>query len=374
MVKNKERGDCVGKNNKGLPLIYGLRVDLNKNLEFQKINDFKLDDGDKLVYADFNCSFTCPQSFVFLKVKDTKSFEHEEYRIEPRMVTDIVWLEPNYTIKLVKVVNKSNNVFFAFIVFKHDNGSKVIDSIIMDTDNAINNDISKIKYIFGDYGTIALYEDDYDDVIKYIKTAFRRRVTIYTAGDAIDFIRAAKLCKIDNVAPFKCAKTLNKFALFNDGAFDYIIKDISIEDNMVDVIRVDGIIRTKMYMSDIKLGNFHISEDYRTVEFYKAVDNTGDTGITVAYDYENLADSTEKFIRDVYCINVKTGNIKSGCEDNITCIYDKLGTVPLSDTNICRNTALIAYLCMHDMTMHPTALALYAMYEHVEEKKYRDGR
>lgn len=50
----------MGKNNKGLPLIYGLRVDLNKNFEFQKINDFKLDDGDKLVYADFNCSFTCP--------------------------------------------------------------------------------------------------------------------------------------------------------------------------------------------------------------------------------------------------------------------------------------------------------------------------
>ena len=124
----------------------------------------------------------------------------------------------------------------------------------------------------------------------------------------------------------------------------------------------------------IKLGNFHISEDYRTVEFYKAVDNTGDTGITVAYDYENLANSTEKFIRDVYCVNVKTGDIKSGCEDDIACIYDKLGTVPLSDTNICRNTALIAYLCMHDMTMNPTALALYAMYEHIEEKKYRDCR
>ena len=374
MVKNKKEGDCMGKNNKGLPLIYGLRVDLDKNLEFQKINGIELDDGDKLVYADFNCSFTCPSSFVFLKVKNTKSFEHEDYRIEPRMVTDIAWLEPNYTIKLVKVVNKNNNVFFAFIVFKHDNGSKVIDSIIMDNNDAINNDISRIKYIFGDYGTIALYEDDYDDVIKYIKTAFRRRITIYTVGDAIDFIRAAKLCKIDNVAPFKCAKTLNKFALFNDGAFDYIIKDISIEDKMVDVIRVDGIIITKMYLSDIKFGNFHISEDYRTVEFYKAVDNIGDTGITVAYDYENLADSTEKFIRDVYCINVKTGDIKSGCEDDITCIYDKLGTVPLSDTNICRNTALIAYLCMHDMTMNPTALALYAMYEHVEEKKYRDGR
>ena len=374
MVKNKKEGDCVGKNNKGLPLIYGLRVDLNKNFEFQKINDFKLDDGDKLVYADFNCSFTCPQSFVFLKVKDTKSFEHEEYRIEPRMVTDIVWLEPNYTIKLVKVVNNSNNVFFAFIVFKHDNGSKVIDSIIMDTDNAINNDTSRIKYIFGDYGTIALYEDDYDDVIKYIKTAFRRNVTIYTAGDAIDFIRAAKLCKIDNVAPFKCAKTLNKFALFNDGAFDYIIKDISIEDNMVDVIRVDGIIQTKMYLSDIKLGNFHISEDYRTVEFYKAVDNTGDTGITVAYDYENLADSTEKFIRDVYYLNRSTGNIKSNCADDIECIYNKLGTIPLSDTNICRNTALIAYLCMNDILMRPEALELYAMYEHIEEKKYRDGR
>lgn len=364
----------MGKNNKGLPLIYGLRVDLNKNFEFQKINDFKLDDGDKLVYAGFNCSFTCPQSFVFLKVKDTKSFEHEDYRIEPRMVTDIVWLEPNYTIKLVKVVNKNNNVFFAFIVFKHDNGSKVIDSIIMDTDNAINNDISKIKYIFGDYGTIALYEDDYDDVIKYIKTAFRRRITIYTAKDSIDFIRAAKLCKIDNVAPFKCAKTLNKFALFNDGAFDYIIKDISIEDKMVDVVRVDGIIRTKMYLSDIKLGNFHISEDYRTVEFYKAVDNTGDTGIVVAYDYENLADSTEKFIRDVYCLNIVTGNITSNCANDIACIYDKLGTIPLSDTNICRNTALIAYLCFHDIRMELTALALYAMYEHVEEKKYRDGR
>ena len=91
MVKNKKEGDCVGKNNKGLPLIYGLRVDLNKNLEFQKINDFKLDDGDKLVYADFNCSFTCPSSFVFLKVKDTKSFEHEDYRIEPRVVTGIIW-------------------------------------------------------------------------------------------------------------------------------------------------------------------------------------------------------------------------------------------------------------------------------------------
>ena len=374
MVKNKKEGDCMGKNNKGLPLIYGLRVDLNKNFEFQKINDFKLDDGDKLVYAGFNCSFTCPQSFVFLKVKDTKSFEHEDYRIEPRMVTDIVWLEPNYTIKLVKVVNKNNNVFFAFIVFKHDNGSKVIDSIIMDTDNAINNDISKIKYIFGDYGTIALYEDDYDDVIKYIKTTFRRRVTIYTAGDAIDFIRVAKLCKIDNVEPFKCAKTLNKFALFNDGAFDYIIKDISIEDNMVDVIRVDGIIRTKMYLSDIKLGNFHISEDYRTVEFYKAVDNTGNTGITVAYDYENLADSTEKFIRDVYYLNRSTGNIKSNCADDIACIYDKLGTIPLRDTNICRNTALIAYLCMNDILMRPEALELYAMYEHIEEKKYRDGR
>lgn len=365
----------MGKNNKGLPLIYGLRIDQNKNFEFQKINGIELDDGDTLVYIGFNCSFTCPSSFVFLKLKDIKRCNYDDdYRIEPRMVTDIIWLEPNYTIKLVKVVNKNNNVFFAFIVFKHDNGSKVIDSIIMDTDNVVNNDISKIKYIFGDYGTIALYEDDYDDVIKYIKTAFRRNVSIYTAGDAIDFIRAAKLCKIDNVAPFKCAKTLNKFALFNDGAFDYIIKDISIEDKMVDVIRVDGIIRTKMYLSDIKLGNFHIFEDYRTVEFYKVVDNIGDTGITVAYDYENLADSTEKFIRDVYCINVKTGDIKSGCEDDITCIYDKLGTVPLSDTNICRNTALIAYLCMHDMTMNPTALALYAMYEHVEEKKYRDGR
>ena len=374
MVKNKKEGDCMGKNNKGLPLIYGLRVDLDKNLEFQKINNFKLDDGDKLVYADFNCSFTCPSSFVFLKVKDTKSFEHEDYRIEPRMVTDIIWLEPNYTIKLVKVVNKNNNVFFAFIVFKHDNGSKVIDSIIMDTDNAINNDISKIKYIFGDYGTIALYEDDYDDVIKYIKTAFTRRVTIYTAGDVIDFIRAAKLCKIDNVAPFKCVKTLNKFALFNDGAFDYIIKDISIEDNMVDVIRVDGIIQTKMYLSDIKLGNFHISEDYRTVEFYRAVDNTGNTDITVAYDYENLADSTEKFIRDVYYLNRSTGNIKSNCADDIECIYNKLGTIPLSDTNICRNTALIAYLCMNDILMRPEALELYAMYEHIEEKKYRDGR
>lgn len=374
MVKNKKEGDCVGKNNKGLPLIYGLRIDPNKNLEFQKINDIELDDGDTLVYTGFNCSFTCPSSFVFVKLKDIESCKYGYYRIEPMKVTNITWLEPKYTIKLVKVINKSNNVFFAFIVFKHYNGSKVIDSIIMDTDNAINNDISKIKYIFGDYGTIALYEDNYDDVIKYIKTSFSRNVNIYTAGDAIDFIRAAKLCKIDKVEQFKCAKILNKFALFNDGAFDYIIKDISIEDNMVDVIRVDGIIRTKMYLSDIKLGNFHISEDYRTVEFYKAVDNIGDTGITVAYDYENLVDSTEKFIRDVYCINVKTGDVKSGCEDNIACIYNKLGTVPLSDTNICRNTALIAYLCMHDMTMHPTALALYAMYEHVEEKKYRDGR
>nr|DAN52083.1 MAG TPA: hypothetical protein [Caudoviricetes sp.] len=374
MVKNKERGDCVGKNNKGLPLIYGLRVDLDKNLEFQKINSIELDDGDKLVYAGFNCNFTCPSRFVFLKLKDTKSCKYEDYIINPTNITNINLLEPNYTIKLVKVVNKNNNIFFAFIVFKHDNGSKVIDSIIMDTNDAINNDTSKIKYIFGDYGTIALYEDDYDDVIKYIKTSFRYNVTIYTAGDAINFIRAAKLCKIDKVEPFKCAKILNKFALFNDGAFDYIIKDISIEDNMVDVIRVDGIIRTKMYLSDIKLGNFHISEDYRTVEFYRAVDNTGNTGITVAYDYENLADSTEKFIRDVYYLNRGTGNIKSNCADDIVCIYDKLGTVPLSDTNICRNTALIAYLCMNDILMRPEALELYAMYEHIEEKKYRDGR
>jgi len=374
MVKNKKEVDCVGKNNKGLPLIYGLRIDPNKNLEFQKINDIELDDGDTLVYTGFNCSFTCPSSFVFVKLKDIESCKYGYYRIEPMKVINITWLEPKYTIKLVKVVNKSNNVFFVFIVFKHDNGSKAIDSIIMDTDNAINNDISKIKYIFGDYGTIALYEYDYDDVIKYIKTSFSRNVNIYTARDAIDFIRAAKLCKIDNVAPFKCAKTLNKFALFNDGAFDYIIKDINVEDRMVDVVRVDGIILTKMYLSDIKLGNFHISEDYRTVEFYKAVDNTGYTGITVAYDYENLADSTEKFIRDVYYLNRGTGNIKSNCADDIACIYDKLGTIPLSDTNICRNTALIAYLCMNDILMRPEALELYAMYEHIEEKKYRDGR
>lgn len=374
MVKNKEKGDCMGKNNKGLPLIYGLRVDLERNYKFQKINNIELDDGDTLVYAGFNCSFTCPSCFVFLKLKDMKKCKYEYYKIEPKNVTNITWLEPKYTIKLVKVVNKNNNVFFAFIIFRHDNGSKVIDSIIMDTNDAINNDTSKIKYIFGDYGTIALYEDDYDDIINYIKTSFRRNVNIYTDGDGVDFINVAKLCKNDNVEKFKCAKILNKFALFNDGAFDYIIKDISIEDNMVDVIRVDGIIRTKMYLSDIKLGNFHISEDYRTVEFYKAVDNTGNTGITVAYDYENLADSTEKFIRDVYYLNRSTGNIKSNCADDIACIYDKLGTIPLSDTNICRNTALIAYLCMNDILMRPEALELYAMYEHIEEKKYRDGR
>lgn len=132
--------------------------------------------------------------------------------------------------------------------------------------------------------------------------------------------------------------------------------------------------KPRCYLSDIKLGNFHISEDYRTVEFYKAVDNTGDTGITVAYDYGNLADSTEKFIRDVYYLNRSTGNIKSNCADDIECIYNKLGTIPLSDTNICRNTALIAYLCMNDILMRPEALELYAMYEHIEEKKYRDGR
>ena len=374
MVKNKKEGDCMGKNNKGLPLIYGLRVDLDKNLEFQKINGIELDDGDKLIYAGFNCSFTCPSRFVFLKFKDTESRKYEDYITNPSNVTNITWLEPNYTIKLVKVVNKNNNVFFAFIVFKHDNGSKVIDSIIMDTNDTINNDTSRIKYIFGDYGTIALYEDEYDDVIKLIEMSFRRIITVYTDRDASNFIRSAKLCKIDKVEQFKCAKTLNKFALFNDGAFDYIIKDINVEDRMVDVVRVDGIIRTKIYLSDIKLGNFHISEDYRTVEFYKAVDNTGNTGITVAYDYENLADSTEKFIRDVYYLNRSTGNIKSNCADDIACIYDKLGTIPLSDTNICRNTALIAYLCMNDMVMRPEALELYAMYEHIEEKKYRDGR
>ena len=350
----------------GVPLIYGLKVDIDNSPYFSH--------RDKdLVYT--NNIRTIPSYFSFFKIDELKSGYYQytnECMVTGNDIIGTYWLEPKYTVKMVKGITKGNKAFFVLIVFKHDNGLKTLDTVIMDSEDAKNIDRSRIKYLFDDYGTIALYEEEYGDM-EYIKRSFSSIAHYSNYDEMSDFINNANLCVIDNPKPFSTAKTLNRFVLFNDGVFDYIINNIDTRSLMVDVIRVDGIIPSKMYLSDIKFGNFNTFEDYRTVEFYEALDGNG-KDIVVAYDYENVVGSNEKFIRDVYCIDVCTGDIKINCSDDVWFVHDKIATIPLSDTNICRNTALIAYLCSKYRSISSKILELYAMYEHIEEKKYRDGR